>query len=180
MLQSGVNSTHIICYEGTGRPYRDKDQFGRAFRICRDRAGVTKDVKFQDLRKTGITELAAKSATNAEIVSFSGHAVNSPILQDYVMSAKETARNARRKMGNYLDNENQDLPGDPLEVRQRLQERLQRRQTEEPHAVKPLTELEKIGDPGRTRTCNPRLRRPVLYPVELRSLSIFYCQPQNG
>ena len=24
------------------------------------------------------------------------------------------------------------------------------------------------GDPGRTRTCNPRLRRPMLYPIELR------------
>jgi hypothetical protein len=28
-----------------------------------------------------------------------------------------------------------------------------------------------FGAPGRTRTCNPRLRRPVLYPVELRALS---------
>ena len=27
----------------------------------------------------------------------------------------------------------------------------------------------KIGAPGRTRTCNIRLRRPVLYPVELRA-----------
>src|SRR3546814_138173 len=26
------------------------------------------------------------------------------------------------------------------------------------------------GAPGRTRTCNRRLRRPVLYPVELRAL----------
>ena len=26
------------------------------------------------------------------------------------------------------------------------------------------------GAPGRTRTCNPRLRRPVLYPVELQAL----------
>src|SRR3954462_11585786 len=24
------------------------------------------------------------------------------------------------------------------------------------------------GDPGRTRTCNPRSRNPLLYPVELR------------
>ncbi len=29
-----------------------------------------------------------------------------------------------------------------------------------------------IGAPGRTRTCNPRLRRPMLYPVELRALFI--------
>ena len=26
-----------------------------------------------------------------------------------------------------------------------------------------------VGAPGRTRTCNPRLRRPMLYPVELQA-----------
>jgi hypothetical protein len=33
------------------------------------------------------------------------------------------------------------------------------------------------GAPGRTRTFNPRLRRPMLYPVELQALMIFadYC-----
>ena len=30
--------------------------------------------------------------------------------------------------------------------------------------------IKKVGAPGRTRTCNPRLRRPMLYPVELRAL----------
>ncbi len=30
------------------------------------------------------------------------------------------------------------------------------------------------GAPGRTRTCNPRLRRPMLYPVELRA---HRCRP---
>ena len=30
--------------------------------------------------------------------------------------------------------------------------------------------LAEAGTPGRTRTCNPRLRRPMLYPVELRAL----------
>ena len=145
MLSKGVSSTHIVVYEGTGRPYRDKDQFGRAFRICRDRAGVDSNVTFQDLRKTGITELAKNSATNAEIVSFSGHAVNSPILQDYVMQAKQTARNARRKMGNYLDNDNHDSAVNPLKGRQRRQERRQGRQAEGQHTVKPLTLLEKVA-----------------------------------
>ncbi len=28
-----------------------------------------------------------------------------------------------------------------------------------------------FGTPGRNRTCNPRLRRPVLYPIELRAQS---------
>ena len=30
----------------------------------------------------------------------------------------------------------------------------------------------RYGAPGRNRTCNPRLRRPVLYPVELRARMI--------
>ena len=46
------------------------------------------------------------SATNAEIVSFSGHDVNSPILKEYIMQTKEAALNARRKMGDYLTDEN--------------------------------------------------------------------------
>ena len=50
-------------------------------------------------RTSSLTELVSKSATNAEIVSCSGYAVNSPILQDYVMQTKEAALNARRKMG---------------------------------------------------------------------------------
>ena len=29
--------------------------------------------------------------------------------------------------------------------------------------------LERNGAPGRTRTCDPRLRRPMLYPPELRA-----------
>ena len=33
------------------------------------------------------------------------------------------------------------------------------------------TNIHRIGAPGRNRTCNRRLRRPVLYPVELRALT---------
>ena len=33
------------------------------------------------------------------------------------------------------------------------------------------------GAPGRTRTCDPRLRRPVLYPAELRAQSVESLAP---
>jgi hypothetical protein len=36
-------------------------------------------------------------------------------------------------------------------------------------AIIQTSPLGKTGAPGRTRTCNPRLRRPMLYPVELRA-----------
>ena len=34
-----------------------------------------------------------------------------------------------------------------------------------------------IGAPGRTRTFDPRLRRPVLYPPELRALALMVREP---
>ena len=34
--------------------------------------------------------------------------------------------------------------------------------------------LRQIGTPDRTRTCYPRLRRPVLYPIELRALDCLF------
>jgi integrase len=142
MLARGVESTHIIVYEGTGRPYRDKNQFGRTFRIVRDRAGVTPGVTFQDLRTTALTKLASKSATNAEIVSFSGHAVNSPILKEYIMQTKEAALNARRKMGNYLTDENESETTAEQEGRQRGR---QGRQTPEGVSSNPLYLLRKNG-----------------------------------
>jgi hypothetical protein len=39
------------------------------------------------------------------------------------------------------------------------------------HGTRILVQRAANGAPGRTRTCNPRLRRPVLYPVELRALA---------
>ena len=31
----------------------------------------------------------------------------------------------------------------------------------------------RVGAPGRIRTCDPRLRRPMLYPTELRARALF-------
>src|SRR3972149_1587894 len=36
------------------------------------------------------------------------------------------------------------------------------------------------GAPGRTRTCDPRLRRPVLYPPELRAPSVMVAEADFG
>ena len=47
MLARGVSSTHVIIYEGPARPYRDKEQFGRAFRKVGQRAGVSLGVTSQ-------------------------------------------------------------------------------------------------------------------------------------
>ena len=74
----------------------------RSYHKTHKRVGVSPDVTFQDQRMTALTDLGFKSATNTEIVSFSGHAVNSPILQEYVPQTKEMDLNARRNMGSSL------------------------------------------------------------------------------
>ena len=97
-----------------------------------------------------MTELGSKSATNAEIVSFSGHAVNSPILQEYVMQTKETALNARRKMGNYLRDENRAKTSAERGVLQ----------TPEGKTTNPMFSGEESGGSDGTRTRGLRRDRP--------------------
>ncbi len=36
------------------------------------------------------------------------------------------------------------------------------------------TAYEGVGGPGRIRTCNPRIRSPIFYPVELRD-RLYFC-----
>src|SRR5262245_21839284 len=40
--------------------------------------------------------------------------------------------------------------------------------------------LARIGAPDRTRTCYPRLRRPMLYPIELRARGCAHCLSVRG
>lgn len=94
-------STYMVVSEQTKQPYPDKNIFGRSFRKIRDRAIDAGDVRpgltFQDLRPTALTEMGNSGSTNAEIISFSGHAINSPSLKDYVFPDKAAARRGRAK-----------------------------------------------------------------------------------
>ena len=53
---------------------------------------------FCDLRTTALTNLGNKGATIAEIVTFSGHKINSPVLHDYVKPGREAAIRALNKL----------------------------------------------------------------------------------
>ena len=44
-----------------------------------------------------LTRAHHSGSTNAEIISFSGHAINSPSLKDYVFPDKAAARRGRAK-----------------------------------------------------------------------------------
>ena len=88
-------STYIVVSEETGRPY-DKNTFGRIFRKFRRRAGIS-NVTFQDLRRTVATELGNRGATEAEIVSITGHAFGSKEVGTYVNPDREAALRAFAK-----------------------------------------------------------------------------------
>jgi integrase len=92
-------SERVIVNEETGLPYPDRFIFGRVFRKVKQRAGITRQVTFHDIRRTMLTELGAKGATNVEIASYSGHSVNSPILKVYVQPTRDPAASAFRKCG---------------------------------------------------------------------------------
>jgi hypothetical protein len=46
----------------------------------------------------------------------------------------------------------------------------------EAQSLQRLAAARRAGAPGRTRTCDPRLRRPVLYPTELRAPMVWKSQ----
>ena len=99
-MLDGVNKfhTHIIVNEMTAQRYKGKDGFGRAFRKACRRAGLERSLTFHDLRTTALTNMGNKGATMAEIVSFSGHELNSPVLETYVKPGREAAKRARTKL----------------------------------------------------------------------------------
>ncbi|MBF0622905.1 MAG: tyrosine-type recombinase/integrase [Magnetococcales bacterium] len=109
MEQLKRTSTHIIVSEANNQPYIDQNQkdtrsrsliFSRMFRRFRKRAGIERQLTFHDLRRTALTELGNAGATNAEIVSFSGHSLNSRVLDVYVKPDQRAARRASQKRRN--------------------------------------------------------------------------------
>ena len=99
-MLDGINKfhTHIIVNEMTAQRYKDKNEFGRAFRKACRRAGLERSLTFHDLRTTALTNMGNKGATMAKIVSFSGHKLNSPVLETYVKPGREAAKRALDKL----------------------------------------------------------------------------------
>jgi integrase len=95
--ETDKTSTYIVVSEETKQPYSDRNVFSRIFRRFRDRAEVRSELTFMDLRRTAATELGNKGATNAEIVAFTGHEINSRVVGTYVKPDKLAARRAAIK-----------------------------------------------------------------------------------
>ena len=73
--------------------------FSRIFRKFRERAGIERQITFHDIRRTALTEFGNSGATTAEIVSMSGHSMNSRVLDVYVRPDQTAGKNAAKKRG---------------------------------------------------------------------------------
>ena len=91
-------SGHVLTNEQTGKPWNE-EFFTRNFAQARKRVGI-KGRTFHDLRRTAPTEIGNRGATNAEIVKFSGHNINSPVLKTYVQPDREAAKRGAEKRSN--------------------------------------------------------------------------------
>lgn len=74
----------------------------KTFQRIRDTAGLPKELQMRDIRRTVISELADNGATQAEIMSWSGH-MNPNSLKPYLQTGKAAAKAAFSKRRNTVD-----------------------------------------------------------------------------
>lgn len=80
-----------------GKPWcQHVNEFRRVFRQIADRAGIPGGLRFMDLRRSGITEMAEADATDNEILSVSGHK-DRAMLKVYALRTPVQAANGLEK-----------------------------------------------------------------------------------
>lgn len=90
-------SVYIICYEGTQRPYANKDQFGKQWRKVRSAIDMPTDLRLADLRRTAATEAANGGATESELDAVHGWKPGSRFHATYIRPGQKASRNYAQK-----------------------------------------------------------------------------------
>jgi Phage integrase family len=116
-----------------------------AWESARKAAGVS--CRFHDLRHTFISRLAESQASDSTVMALAGH-VSRAMMERYSHIRMEAKRHAVN-----------DLSGVDFEpgVAQNWAQFIVSDKSEAPNLLK------KVGEPGRTRTYNPLLKRQLLY-----------------
>lgn len=83
---------HIVRYEGTGRPYADKDQLGKQWRKVREAAQLWPELRLADLRRTAATEAGNAGATETELDAVHGWKPGSRVHGVYIRPGKDASR----------------------------------------------------------------------------------------
>tara|TARA_B100001113_G_scaffold328411_1_gene302601 strand:+ start:1260 stop:2339 length:1080 start_codon:yes stop_codon:yes gene_type:complete len=95
-INRGDPEDHIIICETTGNPYRDTRLYAKYTQRVRIKAGLPKELKLSDLRRTGATEMAESGCTEDELRSVTGH-LSRNILSVYVRPTKKLAEKGMAK-----------------------------------------------------------------------------------
>ena len=85
-----------------GTPFK-VSSFGKVFAEVREKAGISKEYQFRDLRRTAVVRLFRAGCSPAEVASVTGHDINESlqILDWYFPKDAEVARNAITKLEDY-------------------------------------------------------------------------------
>lgn len=92
---------YIAPHPKTRRPY-ELTHLSKTFARVREAANLPPELQLRDMRRTAISDLADSGATEAEIMSWSGH-VNPQSLKPYLKTGKAAARNAFAKRKGTVD-----------------------------------------------------------------------------
>ena len=84
----------VIC-ESTGKGY-DRRLYSKHAATIRDQAGLPKELKISDLRRTGATEMAESGCTEDELRSVTGHQ-SRDVLSIYVRPTDKLAEKGIEK-----------------------------------------------------------------------------------
>ncbi|MCB1835919.1 MAG: tyrosine-type recombinase/integrase, partial [Geminicoccaceae bacterium] len=99
LAETPRSATTVVVSEETGRPYKEGN-FRPLFAKLKAKAGITRDVVFQDYRRTCVVRLAMAGCTTPEICAITSHTLKSAeqILEHYLPRNSEMARNAHAKV----------------------------------------------------------------------------------
>ena len=135
----------------------------------KSRAGITRKVRFHDMRHTCASHLVMGTWGRAwslqEVRDFLGHS-SIDVTERYAkLSPDGLHRAANETRIAALPTTSQALATAPIRIGHKLAT-----STPAMSDSQSAKSAESIGTPGRIRTCDLRLRKPLLYPAELREL----------
>lgn len=94
-----------IVVDRTGKPYKSRNAFSKAFREVAKQAGIRGDLQFRDIRRTVASEILAGGGRSEPIT---GHAPGSPAIRVYEVPSLAAAKSAQAVRQEFVKDKNKD------------------------------------------------------------------------
>ena len=155
-MGSGKDLSPWVFLAKGGQRWDDR-HLRRVWGRCLEVAGL-RQIRFHDLRHTYASELAAQGAPPKYVQSQLGHSSIQVTLDIY----SHFFEGRDRQWVNQLDDQGERETGEEGEIRNPAAT------SEASVGGEDSQALDRYGAPDTNRTCDPRFRKPLLYPTELR------------